>query len=114
MRNKFFYGMLTILACALIVAWAPSYFARTASKADFGKASTWLTSAPVAAQPSLQKPAPAPSSLEAAKQTSQAFVEVARKVTPSIVMITNEAKIQNDLGDENFRNMFGDDFFGQF
>jgi serine protease Do len=114
MRNKFFYGMLTLLACALIIAWAPSYFARTANRSDLGKASTWLTSAPVA-QPSLQKPAPAPAtSLDAAKQTSQAFVEVARKVTPSIVMITNEAKIENQFGDENLRNMFGDDFFGQF
>lgn len=108
MKNKFFYGVLA-LACALIISWAPSYFARNASQPDFGKASTWLTSAPV---PAVQNPGLTP--IDAAKQTSQAFVEVARKVTPSIVMITNEAKIQDQLDDENFRNMFGNDFFGQF
>jgi serine protease Do len=109
MKNKVFYGVLAILAFTLIIAWAPSYFARNAAQSDFGKASAWLTTAPA---PSVQKPGLSP--LDTGKQTSQAFVEVARKVTPSIVMITNEAKLQNELGDENFRDMFGDDFFGQF
>ncbi len=108
MRNKFFFGVL-VLACAFIISWAPSYFARNPNQPDFGKASTWLTSAPATAVQT-----PGLGSIDAAKQSSQAFVEVARKVTPSIVMITNEAKIQDQFGDENSRNMFGDDFFGQF
>lgn len=112
MKSKFFTGVLAVVACALIIAWAPSYFARNANQSDFEKASTWLTSAPVAPAETMQKPGMTP--LDAAKQTSQAFVEVARKVTPSIVMITNEAKLKSEFGDENFRDLFGDNPFGQF
>lgn len=52
--------------------------------------------------------------MNAAKQMSDAFVAVANRVTPSIVMIVNEEKLENALGDENFQQLFQDDFFRRF
>lgn len=103
MRNKMLAGLIVALLVGLVLLWNPIGFAKTVT------AGAPKTSAPAEA---IQRPSLSP--MNAAKQMSDAFVEVSKKVTPSIVMILNEEKLQNSLGDDAFRQLFGDDPFHNF
>lgn len=103
--KRIFYGLLGAVAIALLVAWSPIHHSTAAGQG---------VNPPIGTAPSETLQKPALSSLNAAKQMSQAFVEVSQKVTPSIVMIVNEEKLQNSLGDDAFRQFFQDDQFGNF
>jgi serine protease Do len=106
--KKIFYTILIVLGCTVVLAGAQALMVRsagTAERADVAR--------PTAPTQALQQPAVS-SSINSAKQISQAFVEVARKVTPSIVMIVNEEKLQNAMGDNSRGQSFPNDFFNNF
>lgn len=104
MKNKVFLGTLAGLALALLIAWSP--FHQVSSGAP---AAVQPLTARAAPSEALQKPALSP--LNAAKQMSEAFVDVSKKVTPSIVMIVNEEKLQSAFGDDAMNNDFFNNFF---
>lgn len=104
MKNKLFLGTLAGLALALLIAWSP--FHQASSGASVVAQPLTAQAAPSEA---LQKPAMSP--LNAAKQMSEAFVDVSKKVTPSIVMIVNEEKLQSAFGDDATQNDFFQNFF---
>jgi serine protease Do len=106
--KKIFYTILIVLGCTVVLAGAQALMVRSASTAERGGVAR-----PTAPSQALQQPAIS-SSINSAKQISQAFVEVAKKVTPSIVMIVNEEKLQNAMGDDSLRQFFPDDFFNNF
>lgn len=113
MRNKFMLGVLSGIALVLLLAVAPLPLARAAKQAAGIQAPVAAAVAPSAAPPeAMQKPMVSP--MNAAKQMSQAFVDVSRKVTPSIVMIVNEEKLENALGNDAMNRYFQDDFFRNF
>ena len=113
MKSKFVLGMLCGVALVLLLAVAPLPLARAARQAAGFRAAATGAVTPSAAPPeAIQKPAVSP--MNAAKQMSQAFVEVSRKVTPSIVMIVNEEKLENALGNGAMNRYFQDDFFRNF
>jgi serine protease Do len=97
MKTKFHLRILLILFAILFIGGSTYYFAQEN---------------PAPTQ-SIQKPA-ATSSLNAARQMSQAFIEVSKRVTPSIVMIMNEEKLSNAFGNDDFGDFFNNDFFNQF
>ena len=106
--------MLSGIALVLLLALSPLPIARAARGAAAVQPKAEATLPAVNPSESLQKPSF--SGLNAAKQMSQAFVDVSRKVTPSIVMIVNDEKMENTSGngadrffqDDFFRNFFGD------
>lgn len=103
MRNKYLLGSLMTIAVILLIAWSP--FHQSSQPVAAG---TPAIQNPAAPSQTIQKPSLTP--LNFAKQMSQAFVEVSQKVTPSIVMIVNEEKLQNTMGDDFAQ----DDFFKNF
>jgi serine protease Do len=109
MKTKFILGILMALVAGFLIAWSVRAANETAP-AQVAQGAT--TQAPAQA---VQKPA-VTSSMNMAKAMSQAFVDVSRKVTPSIVMIVNEEKLENTLGDDSqgFGGGGGDDFFQRF
>lgn len=107
--KKIFYTILIVLGCTVVLAGAQALMARSTGNND-ERASVARPTAPSQA---LQQPAIS-SNINSAKQISQAFVEVAKKVTPSIVMIVNEEKLQNAMGDDSMRQFFPDDFLHNF
>lgn len=111
MRNKFLVGMFTGIALVLLLALAPLPIARAARQAAGIQAPATQAALPAPSE-ALQKPSLG--SMNAAKQMSQAFVDVSRKVTPSIVMIVNEEKLENALGDGAMNRFPQDDFFRNF
>jgi serine protease Do len=105
--KSFVFGMLGALTVAGIVAWGPMHTYKVSAKAE----NTFIPSASTPAE-ATQKPLVSP--LNAAKQMSQAFIEVSKKVTPSIVMIVNQEKLQNTLGDQFSDQFGGEDFLRRF
>lgn len=106
--KKIFYTILIVLGCTVVLAGAQALMVKSAGTAEHVGVAR-----PTAPSQALQQPAIS-SSINSAKQISQAFVEVAKKVTPSIVMIVNEEKLQNAMGDDSLRQFFPDDFFNNF
>src|SRR5262245_59043800 len=106
--KKIFYTILIVLGCTVVLTGAQALMVRSA-----GTAERTGVAQPTAPSQALQQPAIS-SSINSAKQISQAFVEVAKRVTPSIVMIVNEEKLQNAMGDDSLRQFFPDDFFNNF
>lgn len=104
--------MLSGIALVLLLALSPLPIARAARGAAAVQPKAEANLPAVNPSESLQKPSF--SSLNAAKQMSQAFVDVSRKVTPSIVMIVNEEKLQNVMGGNGADRFFQDDFFRNF
>ncbi len=106
--KKIFYTILIVLGCTVVLAGAQALIVRSS-----GTAEGVGVARPTAPSQAIQQPAIS-SSINSAKQISQAFVEVAKKVTPSIVMIVNEEKLQNAMGDDSLRQFFPNDFFNNF
>jgi serine protease Do len=104
MKNKIVLGALAGLAVALLIAWSPVHQLNSSASAVVQPLTTQA-----APSEALQKPALSP--LNAAKQMSEAFVDVSKKVTPSIVMIVNEEKLQSTFGDDAMKNDFFNNFF---
>src|SRR5574341_668635 len=98
--KKAIFGFLSGLAIAAVIAVGAT-----------NAPSIRQASADVPAQ-ALQKPNL--TGINAAKQMSEAFVDVSKRVTPSIVMIVNEEKLENAFGDDAFREFSQDDFFRRF
>ena len=101
MRRDIIYGAAIVLSI-LLVAWGPLR----------------QNQQPAARNSEVSKPVqgaakPVSTGLSLAKQFSAAFIEVSKRVTPSIVMIVNEEKLQTTMGDEFFQQ-FQNDFFGNF
>lgn len=108
--KSFVLGMLGALTIAGLVAWGPFHAAKATTKAE----NSFSSSASRPAE-TIQRPEVSTSNaMNAAKQMSQAFVEVSKRVTPSIVMIVNQEKLQNALGDGFSDQFFGDDFMRRF
>jgi serine protease Do len=105
--KSFLYGMLGALVIAGLVAWGPFHVTNAATKEG-------TSYSPSVNNPSQALQRPAVSPLNAAKEMSAAFVDVSRRVTPSIVMIVNQEKLENSLGDDAYHQLFGDDFFERF
>lgn len=101
MKTKFILGILMALITGFLIAWS----VRAANSA--APAQTAQGAATQAPAQAVQKPA-VTSSMNMAKMMSQAFVDVSRKVTPSIVMIVNEEKLENARGEDG-QQLFGDD-----
>lgn len=108
MKKQFILGMFVAILLGLLLAASPF---SPLKAANISKAAAVSASVPSGAE-AIQKPAVGP--LNAAKQMSQAFVEVSRNVTPSIVMIVNQEKLENSIGDDAFQRYFGDDFHNFF
>src|SRR5262249_13752416 len=100
MKSNTIYGSLILIAMILLIAWSP--FHTTASTSPVAPSGSNLP------YQAIQKPAVSP--INAAKQMSAAFIEVSKKVTPSIVMIVNEEKFQSEFPNDQP----GDDFFQRF
>ena len=96
MKTKFILGILIALVAGFLIAWSVRAANETAP-AQVAQGAT--TQAPAQA---VQKPG-ITSSMNMAKAMSQAFVDVSRKVTPSIVMIVNEEKLERNGCTTNWR-----------
>ena len=85
MRSRIIYGVLALFTAIFLIGYTSYFYGQEmAPKSKVSQAPT----------ESIQKPIPG--ALNTAKAFSQAFVEVSKRVTPSIVMIMNEEKMEAD------------------
>src|SRR5215471_6694755 len=105
MKSKWILGIVIAFIVGVLLAWTPIHLNRAAAQTSSVNNSQSST-------PALQKPGIS-SSMNMAKMMSQAFVEVSQKVTPSIVVIVNEEKLQSRLGNDQ-NQQFDDDLFRRF
>jgi serine protease Do len=101
------FKLLIVLTIVILVGWTSVYYAQDAKKPATGNVIQSQQGTEALQKPDL-------SSIRTAKQLSQAFVQVSKRVTPSIVMIVNEEKLQNTIGDGAYNQMFPDDLFRRF
>jgi serine protease Do len=101
LRIRILYVALAILTALLLVSSTSYFYAQ-----DIAPKNRVAQAQVQAPSEAIQKPLPG--ALDAAKAFSQAFVQVSKRVTPSIVMIMNEEKMEaNNLN-------LPDDFFNRF